>query len=141
MSICFSFVWLGLNTIWLWPVVAFMRRLEGPNACGLHSLRLITPWGLVGALSCECKSEKAMQGTVFLLTWGRLCACVCVCVCVCVFVCTLDRCRSRRVQAHCLRNLSLLVEGYMVECERRFASMCSDLQCNALPFSFPMEDR
>ena len=80
-----------------------MRRLEASNACGLYSLRLTKPLVLVGALSCECKCEQAMQRTVSLSLMGSsvrafVCACVCVCVCVCVFVCTLDRCRSRRVK-------------------------------------------
>ena len=34
-----------------------------------------------------------------------------------------------------------LSKGYMVECERRFASMHYDLQCNGLPFSFPVKER
>ena len=68
--ICFSFLWLALNTICLWLVVAFMRRLDGSNACGLHSQLLITPWGLVGAFSCECKCQKAIQITVFFSLMG-----------------------------------------------------------------------
>ena len=41
-----------------------------------------------------------MQGTVFLLTWGRLCACVCVCVCVfvCLCVCVCVCVYTRSVQ-------------------------------------------
>ena len=65
-----------------------MRRLEASNACGLYSLRLTKPLVLVGALSCECKCEQAMQRTVSLSLMGssvRAFVCVCVCVCGCVY--------------------------------------------------------
>ena len=78
--ICFFFLWLALNTIWLWLVVAFIRGLDGSDACGLHSHFLITPWGLVGAFSCECKEQY------FVLSWGSVCVCVRVCLCVHVIV-------------------------------------------------------
>ena len=46
---------------------------------------------------------------VFVCVRVRVCMCVCVCVCVCFW--TLDRCTSRRVQAHGVRRLLLFIEG------------------------------
>ena len=67
--------------------MAFKRRLEGSNACGLHSLRLITPWDSWVRYHANAKVSRQCKEQYFSLMESsvRVGMCVCVFVCVCVF--------------------------------------------------------
>ena len=120
----FILLWLRLNTIWLWLVVAFMRRLEGSNACGLPALRLITPWDSWVRYHANAKVGRQCKEQYVSLMESSVRVCMYVFVCLCVFLYTRSVQEWARASTLSTTLVPLLSNGYMVECERGFASMC-----------------
>ena len=76
----FSFLWLAPNTTWLG--VAFMRKLDGSNACGLAALDYAV--GSCGRILMRVQMSESNTKHSILFSHGIVCACVFLSVCLCV---------------------------------------------------------